>query len=644
MKQDEALDILKLGNNVFLTGAAGSGKTYLLNRYIRYLRDHKVGIAVTASTGIAATHLNGRTIHSWSGMGVRDALTPADLNSLQRDKRLRKNYLKAKVLVIDEVSMLHPYQLDLLDRIGRHMLDPLQPFGGLQVIVSGDFFQLPPVSRESRGSAHQFAFESDAWATGGFLTCYLSEQHRQGNDPLISVLNDIRSGTAGEQTKVPLRTRYRKEPEGNVRPAQLFAHNVNVDKINYEALKALDGLENTYQLEYSGVRPLVESLMRSCPVPAELRLRIGARVMFVKNASDGSYVNGTLGVVEAFDGEDGWPVVRTFDNHRITAEPEQWKYEENGVTRASIEQVPLKLAWAITVHKSQGMTLDAAEIDLSDAFEPGMGYVALSRVRALSGLKLLGLNEMALSVHPKILAQDKVFKEWSEAAIKLLLQIPEDQRFPQQQDVLVKRFEGKPHSRRTHRTEAQNSSKAGTQNPTAGQDSNLPTKAYAPWTIEDDEELTRLYSENVPVKALSAIFKRGTGAIRSRIKKLALATDSSNDREQLINRPSPAGEMSTTLVITRDLVRSHLPLAQIAKERQLAVGTIITHLEKLRARNELPDIQHLTSKIDDFDTIVDMFKNSPNGHLAPIHEQLHGKYSYEELRLVRIAIGLSRQP
>ena len=180
----------------------------MLNQYIRYLRSHGVGIAVTASTGIAATHLHGRTIHSWSGLGVRDALSPTDLRAMQRDKRLRKNYKQSKVLVIDEVSMLHPYQLDLVDSIARHMLDPLQPFGGLQVILSGDFFQLPPVAPGN--GARQFAYEADAWTTGGFVSCYLSENHRQGDDPLITVLNEIRAGIAGEQTRVPLRTRYKQ--------------------------------------------------------------------------------------------------------------------------------------------------------------------------------------------------------------------------------------------------------------------------------------------------------------------------------------------------------------------------------------------------------------------------------------------------
>ena len=514
MNQQQALELLKLGNNVFLTGPAGSGKTYLLNRYIKYLRSHKVGIAVTATTGIAATHLNGRTIHSWSGLGVRDELTPADLAAMQRDKRLRRSYVKTKVLVIDEISMLAPHQLDLIDRIARHMLDPLQPFGGLQLIASGDFFQLPPVSTNQNNNIGQFAYESHAWLNGGMTTCYLSEQHRQGNDPLINVLNDIRNGCAGEQTKVPLRTRYKKEPEGSSAAARLFARNINVDKLNLQQLDALPTDERVYPMTTMGYSALVEALKRNCVAAPELRLRIGAQVMFIKNATDGSYVNGTLGVVEAFDNDDDLPIVRTFNNRKIIAEPEQWSFEENGKVQAQVSQVPLRLAWAVTVHKSQGMTLDAAEIDLSDAFEPGMGYVALSRVRSLSGLKLMGLNEMALRVHPKVLAQDICFKQDSETSVAKLQQLPALQLSQQQTDVLHTRFEAKktPKEKKTkkpaHTTQNKDQARK---------------MAYQPWTQEADDKLTSLYNNNVPVKELAEIFERGTGAIRSRIKKLGLA-------------------------------------------------------------------------------------------------------------------------
>ena len=392
MTQDEALDLLTLGENVFLTGAAGAGKTWLLNTYINHLRRHGVGVAVTASTGIAATHLSGRTIHSWSGIGVRDVLTDGDLEKLLRNKRLRRNYARTKVLIIDEISMLHPHQMDMVERLARLMLEVSQPFGGLQVVLCGDFFQLPPVSRNGSDTAKKFAYESSAWESGAFRVCYLHEQHRQGDDPLLAILNEIRAGTAGEQTKIPLRTRYKREPAGGTRPTRLYARNINVDTINDRQLGQLEGREKSFRMESRRFPALVEGMKKSCLAPEDLRLKKGAEVMFVKNAVDGSYVNGTRGMVTGFDGDEGWPIVRTFDDDLITASPADWQLEENGVVHATISQVPLRLAWAITIHKSQGMTLDAAEIDLGDAFEPGMGYVALSRVRRLDGLKLMNLN------------------------------------------------------------------------------------------------------------------------------------------------------------------------------------------------------------------------------------------------------------
>ncbi len=196
MNQEDAFHFLKMGSNVFLTGAAGSGKTYLLNRFIHHLRKHEVHVAVTASTGIAATHLNGSTLHSWSGIGVSESLSDGEIEALLTKKHIKNHYKKAKVLIIDEISMLHPYQLDLTDRIARTALDPEQPFGGMQVVVCGDFFQLPPVSSSHPIVEPQFVFESRAWNDAHFRVCYLHEQHRQENDPLLVILNDIRNGLA----------------------------------------------------------------------------------------------------------------------------------------------------------------------------------------------------------------------------------------------------------------------------------------------------------------------------------------------------------------------------------------------------------------------------------------------------------------
>lgn len=450
MLQEEALQLLKMGKNIFLTGAAGSGKTYLLNQYINYLKENNVAVAVTASTGIAATHLQGTTLHSWSGIGVRDNLTQKDLEKLLTTDRIKRNYKKTKVLIIDEISMLHKHQLDMVDTIARYILNCDHAFGGMQIVLCGDFFQLPPVSSASIKEI-QFAFEALAWKNGDFHVCYLHEQHRQGNDPLLTVLNDIRSGTAGEHTKVPLRTRYKKEPQGETKATRLYSRNINVDAMNDQELVHLKGREKTFKMTTNGFSALVEGLKKSCLAVEQLKLKIGAEVMFIKNDVSGRYVNGTRSIVVGFDKNGGWPVVKTYANDIVIANPEEWKYEENGTVRATITQVPLRLAWAITIHKSQGMTLDAAEIDLGDAFEPGMGYVALSRVRALSGLKLMNLNEMALTVHPKILQQDKIFKAISTDTVNHLSTLSENDIAQCQNKTLIERFDGEKNKKITNK-------------------------------------------------------------------------------------------------------------------------------------------------------------------------------------------------
>lgn len=442
MQQKEAFHLLKMGKNIFLTGAAGSGKTYLLNKYIHYLKENNVTVAVTASTGIAATHLQGTTIHSWSGIGVKDNLTQQDLEKLLVTERIKRNYKKTKVLIIDEISMLHKHQLDMVDAVARYMLKGEHAFGGIQIVLCGDFFQLPPVSSRFATPHIQFAFEASAWTEGNFHVCYLSEQHRQGNDPLLTVLNDIRSGTAGEHTKVPLRTRYKKEPQGATCATKLYSRNINVDAINEQALEKLHGQEKIFQMVTTGFSALVEGLKKSCLALEQLKLKIGAEAMFIKNDLAGRYVNGTRCIVVGFNKSEGWPIVKTFTNDILVVCPEAWTYEENGVVRATITQVPLRLAWAITIHKSQGMTLDAAEIDLGDAFEPGMGYVALSRVRSLSGLKLMNLNNMALTVHPKILKQDNIFKDNSAIHASYLKTLSETEKALYHQEILAERFEG----------------------------------------------------------------------------------------------------------------------------------------------------------------------------------------------------------
>ncbi len=420
MTQAEALDILKMGKNVFLTGPAGSGKTFVLNSYVEYLKSNAVDVAVTASTGIAATHLGGMTIHSWSGLGIRSTLTDYDIEDMMSKQYLYKRFERTKVLIIDEVSMLHHFRLDLIEWICRQFKHNDSPFGGMQIILSGDFFQLPPVTRGDVLES-EFAYKADSWARSDFTICHLSEQHRQKDDVYLEILNQIRQNNVSKKTLALLQSRINQDPESGAEPTKLFTHNVDVDVINHRHLDLIEGDIKKFIMTSRGSPGLVESLKKSCLSPETLVLKLGARVMFTKNSQQNqygedyqhSYVNGTLGVVSDFN-SFGDPVIRTIQGNTFSVSPASWKIEEEGKIKAEISQLPLRLAWAITVHKSQGMSLDAMEVDLSKSFVRGMGYVALSRVRSLGGMKLLGYNAMALQVDTEVLAQDALMRDMSE--------------------------------------------------------------------------------------------------------------------------------------------------------------------------------------------------------------------------------------
>jgi ATP-dependent exoDNAse (exonuclease V) alpha subunit len=404
MTQNQAFDIMRLGNNVFLTGAAGSGKSHLLRRYIAYLRKNKIHVGVTASTGIAATQINGRTIHSWAGIGIHRDLADKEISKLFYNDDVRERITKARVLIIDEVSMLGANLLDLVDRVCKKLRQSEEPFGGIQVILCGDFFQLPPIPDRESGARTEFAFSARAWQTGQFLTCYLEKQYRQTDDNYLDILNSIRHSRITDALLAKLFDRRDQTIEHIKKPTKLYTHNVDVDAINARELSAIEAEPVQYHMQSKGEPNLIHGLKKYCLAPEILELKIGAVVMFTQNNRSKGYVNGTLGTVIGFDVEDNHPVVKTTRGKEIVAEPGSWKIEEDDEVIAEIIQIPIRLAWAITVHKSQGMSLDAAQIDLSKAFTEGMGYVALSRVRTLAGLRLDGLNEMALRVNPEITA------------------------------------------------------------------------------------------------------------------------------------------------------------------------------------------------------------------------------------------------
>lgn len=437
MTQDQAFLIMKTGINIYLTGSAGSGKTYLLNKYISYLDEHDIAVAVTASTGIAATHMNGMTIHSWSGIGIKNSLDARDLEQLEEKKYLWKRFEKARVLIIDEVSMLHKNQLDMLEKVCRTFKRNDKPFGGLQVILSGDFFQLPPVTKGEEGG-DGIMYDSDSWQILNPAVCYIEEQHRQEDDTLTEILNTIRSNQMDEYHYELLRGRIDAKLKNEIKATKLYTHNVNVDSLNEAELSLIENVERISDMTSSGPDHLVEILKKSCLAHEKLKLKIGAEVMCVKNNFEEGYVNGSRGKVIGFSEESGYPTVELYNGKKISLKPELWAIEEDGKIKASVSQIPLRLAWAITIHKSQGMSLDNAEIDLRNTFAYGMGYVALSRVRTLEGIRLVGFNADSLRVDPKILEFDQDLKNQSFSNELLFKKLKKEEQQKLEDDFILR--------------------------------------------------------------------------------------------------------------------------------------------------------------------------------------------------------------
>lgn len=570
MTQEEALNILKTGANVFLTGEPGSGKTHTINNYVDYLREHGIDPSITASTGIAATHIGGMTIHSWSGIGVKSRITEYDLETISEKERVVKRIVESKVLIIDEISMLSSETFDSVELVCRTLRRNDEVFGGLQVVLVGDFFQLPPIEKretyedssldfgtENSLPVSKFAFRSGAWAKLRPIVCYLSEQHRQEDMVFLKTLAGIRSGELSALERETLEARCFEEVE-ETGITKLFPHNADVDRINDIELGKIDGVSSVFVMNGKGSPHLIESLKKSCLSPATLSLKLGAKVMFTKNSFDRTYVNGTIGVVGGFS-KNGYPIVETKQGKTYEAVPMEWSISDGQKILASVTQVPLRLAWAITVHKSQGMSLESAVIDLRNAFEYGQGYVALSRVRSFEGLHLLGFNERALEVHPEVLDQDNTLRDLAE-------------------------------------------------------------EARTAFGLMKKDELSSLHIN----------FIKASGGVPGGGQKVSKKI---KERHQ-----------SNTYESTLSLILQKKNLKEISNLRGLSLGTVLSHLEKLREIKllGLGDISYLKPKKTDFDRIKKAFlssrKKTGDMKLSPVHEVLDGKYDFETLRLARLFI------
>jgi len=428
MEINEFYNIVK-DNNVFLTGGGGVGKSYLIKEL-----GYRLPLVVTSSTGISAVNIGGQTIHSWAGIGIANTTVDYVVSKIKRNKAKRKEIEMARYLVIDEISMLNAYVFDYIDLVLKEVRGDGSPFGGLRVILVGDFYQLPPVKlgeTEELNNAKRFidyAFNSKAWKELNLKTIHLTEVYRQTDKTFVDTLNRIRVGEClPKDTELLSKRAFPSGFEPPKEVVKLYSVNELVDAENEKRYSELDGEEHIYKAsdfvrsyidkEYKMVRPTNsnlpewdrkrwENFNRDCRIPQTLKLKVGARVMLLFNKDFGQgLVNGSCGYVEKLDDNS---VKVNFDNgesHWVKSEI--WEIHNGTTVTLSREQIPLRLAYSASIHKAQGQTYDKVFIDFNRIFAAGQAYVALSRVRSLEGLYMVGFNPN------KVFADERV-KEFYE--------------------------------------------------------------------------------------------------------------------------------------------------------------------------------------------------------------------------------------
>ena len=544
MKQEIALGILKAGRNVFLTGSAGTGKTFLINKYITYLKERGIEPAIVAPTGIAASHIGGMTIHSFFGLGITEEISDDYIGDLFYRKFLQNRLKNLQVLIVDEVSMVSPALFQSIDKILKAFKHSQEPFGGVQVILSGDFFQLPPIS--SSGQEIRFAWQTALWQNSNLRVCYLEEKFRQEeSDELINILDEIRAGEVSESSLEIFQECYQKELDNKFRVTRLYTHNVDVDRINHTELNKIKGEVKVFEAFSKGAKKEVEKIFNSSLVTEELSLKKGATVIFIKNNFEEGYMNGTLGKVVDFTEENdihggGLPVVEIFSGRKIIVKKEDWIREnDRGEVKAFVSQIPMRLAWALTVHKSQGMTLDAAEIDLSQTFEVGQGYVALSRIKSIKGLRLMGMNDVALRVDNSVLQVDKSMRALSGLNVRKWESFAEEEKIQMFTQFIIK-------AGGTNAEEAIKQNKK---------------------RIDIEEKDRR---EFLAAQGKSTRNRSGVGQQTGKIKG-----------KSMVSRGNYTTEKGGTLKTTKKFIKQGKTLEEIAKERGVTEQTIAEHLVKI---------------------------------------------------------------
>jgi ATP-dependent DNA helicase PIF1 len=427
-EQQNAYDSILAGESIFLTGPGGTGKSFLLQTLYRtYTMKTGKTLAITAMTGCAALLIGpfAKTLHSWAGIGLGRGTAVALAGAIKTDAKKRKKWIQTDCLVVDEVSMLTPGLLELLDTIGRLVRKKERPFGGLQMVFVGDFFQLPPVAKDAPSAeassaagagaaAAVFAFESPIWKEVVQKTVFLVQILRQKDPVFQRILNEIRIGELSQDSYELLEARKTMDwKRQEIKPTLLFTKNTDVDAINMNQLKKLQGEDRVFlaktkappRMPENIVKILEEKLDKDASYVAELRLKKHSQVMLLVNMPEMELVNGSRGVVTDF-ASDGVPMVQFLHGprHPVRMEVASWasdgEKEEDILTR---EQIPLRLAYALTIHKAQGASLDSALVDVGPSiFEYGQAYVALSRVRSLDSLYIYEIHPRAFRAHPLV--------------------------------------------------------------------------------------------------------------------------------------------------------------------------------------------------------------------------------------------------
>ena len=394
--QQHAYDLFTQGKNIFISGQAGTGKSFIINMIYNYAKLNNKKINVTALTGCAALLLNMKatTIHSWGGIGIGGEVSTL-ISNIRKYKKV-ENWL-IDILVVDEVSMMSKSLFELLDTIGKKLRKNTKPFGGIQLVFCGDFYQLPPID-------DSFCFESPAWNQTFDKTILFTKNYRQEDDGFQQVLNEVREGTISPEGCKLLLDCTKKEVGEGIKPTIIYPTKRLADQVNQFENLTLEGQSITYNSYKSNpighISLELEKQIKKGGIDETIVLKIGSQVMCIVNLDqDIGVVNGSQGLVVDFS--YGFPIVQ-FKTCKMIIKPHLWKndkYENEG-----IYQVPLILSWAITIHKAQGISLDEAMINIgSSVFEYGQTYVALSRVRTKEGLYIKSLDISRIKANPKVI-------------------------------------------------------------------------------------------------------------------------------------------------------------------------------------------------------------------------------------------------